>query len=190
MLSRGDKSRSTPFRPPGMHLFHWSSTAVRDVGHRQRNSSPISLPTSFATKSTTYSPSSRSFYVNNLNFSSTCTCWLHCRSSSLYSRLVSPPRTFPPPLSIALICCLQGFIIMYVSPLAFVLCVTMGKEAYDDYKRNLRDHEANSQKYLTLVPPSPHKRIHLRSSESTTLFDVAEPELQAHSQPDPRSHTR
>ncbi|KAG2151082.1 uncharacterized protein EDB93DRAFT_1249573 [Suillus bovinus] len=38
-----------------------------------------------------------------------------------------------------------GFIVTYVAPLAFVLCVTMGKEAYDDYKRNLRD-------------PAPHTR--------------------------------
>lgn len=38
----------------------------------------------------------------------------------------------------------------YVAPLAFVLSVTMGKEAYDDYKRYLRDREANSQKYLVL----------------------------------------
>lgn len=38
----------------------------------------------------------------------------------------------------------------YVAPLAFVLSVTMGKEAYDDYKRFLRDREANSQKYLVL----------------------------------------
>ena len=68
----------------------------------------------------------------------------------------------------------------------------MGKEAYDDYKRNLRDREANSQKYLILVPPSPHKRTHFRSSESTTLFDVSDPELQdsSHSQPDPGPHTR
>ncbi|KAF8548430.1 phospholipid-translocating P-type ATPase [Imleria badia] len=85
-----------------------------------------------------------------------------------------------------------GFIITYVAPLAFVLCVTMGKEAYDDYKRNLRDREANSQKYLILVPPPPHKRAHVRSSESTTLFDVADPELQgqSHSHPDPGPHTR
>jgi len=34
----------------------------------------------------------------------------------------------------------------------------MGKEAYDDYKRNLRDREANSARYLVLTshsPPSP-----------------------------------
>jgi len=27
----------------------------------------------------------------------------------------------------------------------------MGKEAYDDYKRHLRDREANSQRYLVLT---------------------------------------
>ncbi|KAF9529869.1 aminophospholipid-transporting P-type ATPase [Crepidotus variabilis] len=45
-----------------------------------------------------------------------------------------------------------GFILTYVAPLALVLFVTMGKEAYDDYKRHLRDKEANSQRYLTLTP--------------------------------------
>ena len=40
----------------------------------------------------------------------------------------------------------------------------MGKEAYDDYKRNLRDSEANSQKYLLLTPPSASSS----SSTSTT----------------------
>ncbi|KAI0316941.1 aminophospholipid-transporting P-type ATPase [Amylostereum chailletii] len=43
-----------------------------------------------------------------------------------------------------------GFIATYIAPLAFVLLVTMGKEAYDDYKRNLRDREANSARYLLL----------------------------------------
>ncbi|KAJ9123974.1 hypothetical protein QFC22_000765 [Naganishia vaughanmartiniae] len=43
-----------------------------------------------------------------------------------------------------------GFIATYVAPLAFVLSVTMGKEAYDDYQRHLRDREANSLKYLVL----------------------------------------
>ncbi|KDQ23963.1 hypothetical protein PLEOSDRAFT_7858, partial [Pleurotus ostreatus PC15] len=43
-----------------------------------------------------------------------------------------------------------GFIFTYIAPLAFVLFVTLGKEAYNDYKRNLRDREANSQKYLIL----------------------------------------
>lgn len=46
----------------------------------------------------------------------------------------------------------------YVAPLAFVLAVTMGKEAFDDYSRYLRDREANSTRYLVLVPqpPSPN----------------------------------
>ena len=44
----------------------------------------------------------------------------------------------------------SGFIVTYIAPLALVLTVTIGKEAYDDYKRHLRDKEANSQRYLTL----------------------------------------
>ncbi|KAK2460436.1 hypothetical protein APHAL10511_007601 [Amanita phalloides] len=47
-----------------------------------------------------------------------------------------------------------GYIVTYVAPLAFVLSVTTGKEAYDDYKRYLRDREANSQRYLVLDYPS------------------------------------
>jgi phospholipid-translocating ATPase len=46
-----------------------------------------------------------------------------------------------------------GYIVTYVAPLVFVLSVTMGKEAYDDYKRYLRDREANSQRYLMLDRP-------------------------------------
>ena len=68
-----------------------------------------------------------------------------------------------------------GFIITYVAPLAFVLTVTMGKEAYDDYKRNLRDREANSQKYLVLDVSSYHSEAspdggpHTRSVPSSQL---------------------
>ncbi|KIY46035.1 phospholipid-translocating P-type ATPase [Fistulina hepatica ATCC 64428] len=43
-----------------------------------------------------------------------------------------------------------GFIMTYIAPLAFVLAVTMGKEAYDDYQRYLRDREANASRYLVL----------------------------------------
>ena len=49
-----------------------------------------------------------------------------------------------------------GFIVTYIAPLAFVLSVTMGKEAFDDYKRHLRDREANSQRYLVLEHPTSH----------------------------------
>ncbi|KAF8486726.1 hypothetical protein F5888DRAFT_1822674 [Russula emetica] len=41
--------------------------------------------------------------------------------------------------------------ITYITLLTFVLLVTMGKEAYDEYKRNLRDHETNSARYLVLA---------------------------------------
>lgn len=57
-------------------------------------------------------------------------------------------------IRIYLRCFVLGFIATYVAPLAFVLTVTMGKEAYDDYKRHLRDTEANSQRYLVIDPAS------------------------------------
>ncbi|KIM81989.1 hypothetical protein PILCRDRAFT_97552 [Piloderma croceum F 1598] len=65
-----------------------------------------------------------------------------------------------------------GFILTYVAPLAFVLLVTMGKEAYDDYKRHLRDREANSQKYLALEANQIHVNDngpHTRSVPSSSL---------------------
>jgi phospholipid-translocating ATPase len=43
-----------------------------------------------------------------------------------------------------------GYIATYIAPLAFVLMVTMGKEALDDYQRYLRDKESNSTRYLIL----------------------------------------
>ncbi|KIM43984.1 hypothetical protein M413DRAFT_433216, partial [Hebeloma cylindrosporum] len=80
------------------------------------------------------SPSSLSSSTNNSN-----------SFFNLYFLLVALSQ-FVPALKI-------GFIVTYIAPLAFVLCVTMGKEAYDDYKRNMRDREANSQRYLILTPP-------------------------------------
>ncbi|PBK69390.1 phospholipid-translocating P-type ATPase [Armillaria solidipes] len=62
-----------------------------------------------------------------------------------------------------------GFIVTYIAPLAFVLFVTMGKEAYDDYKRYLRDREANSQKYLVIGPPSSSES---ESSHYNTYLDT------------------
>lgn len=44
-----------------------------------------------------------------------------------------------------------GFLFTYVAPLAFVLTVTIFKEAYDDYNRYLKDKQANSQKYKRLI---------------------------------------
>ncbi|KAF7420938.1 putative aminophospholipid-translocase [Pleurotus ostreatus] len=44
-----------------------------------------------------------------------------------------------------------GFIFTYIAPLAFVLFVTLGKEAYNNYKRNLRDNTSSSK--VTTSPP-------------------------------------
>jgi phospholipid-translocating ATPase len=44
-----------------------------------------------------------------------------------------------------------GYLATYIAPLAFVLCITMGKEAYDDIERRRRDNEANSELYTVLV---------------------------------------
>ncbi|KAM0786043.1 hypothetical protein ACM66B_006856 [Microbotryomycetes sp. NB124-2] len=43
-----------------------------------------------------------------------------------------------------------GFLATYIVPLAFVLAVTIGKEAYDDWVRYLRDKSANSTRYFVL----------------------------------------
>ncbi|PAV15674.1 aminophospholipid-transporting P-type ATPase [Pyrrhoderma noxium] len=72
-----------------------------------------------------------------------------------------------------------GFLTTYIAPLAFVLTVTMGKEAYDDYKRNLRDKEANSAKYLILEPSSSSSP---RSSHDDHLED------EEHDNPDAPMH--
>lgn len=61
-----------------------------------------------------------------------------------------------------------GFILTYIGPLAFVLLVTMGKEAYDDYKRNLRDKEANSARYLMVDSPAYSSKSR-RTTQYTSL---------------------
>jgi phospholipid-translocating ATPase len=43
-----------------------------------------------------------------------------------------------------------GYLLTYIAPLAFVLCITLGKEAYDDVYRRKRDNEANSEPYTVL----------------------------------------
>ncbi|KAI0129391.1 phospholipid-translocating P-type ATPase [Hypoxylon sp. NC0597] len=43
-----------------------------------------------------------------------------------------------------------GYLSTYIAPLAFVLVITMGKEAYDDIERRRRDNEANSEEYVVL----------------------------------------
>lgn len=43
-----------------------------------------------------------------------------------------------------------GYLSTYIAPLAFVLAITLGKEAMDDIARRRRDQEANSERYLVL----------------------------------------
>ncbi|BGP00482.1 Putative aminophospholipid-translocase [Rhodotorula toruloides] len=44
-----------------------------------------------------------------------------------------------------------GFLATYIVPLAFVLAFAIGKEAFDDYKRYLRDRAANAALYSRLL---------------------------------------
>jgi phospholipid-translocating ATPase len=48
-----------------------------------------------------------------------------------------------------------GYLSTYIAPLAFVIFVTMGKEASDDISRRRRDREANSEPYKVLRFDSP-----------------------------------
>jgi phospholipid-translocating ATPase len=61
---------------------------------------------------------------------------------NMYFLLVALSQ-FIPPLKI-------GYFSTYIVPLAFVLTVTLGKEAFDDIARRRRDHEANSEPYTVL----------------------------------------
>jgi phospholipid-translocating ATPase len=56
-------------------------------------------------------------------------------------------------------------LVTYIAPLAFVLSVTIGKEAYDDYKRNQRDKEANSQRYRILERPKNPRSLSVSPDE-------------------------
>ena len=47
---------------------------------------------------------------------------------------------FFPPLKV-------GYLFTYISPLVFVLMISMGKEAFDDIQRWRKDKAANHRKY-------------------------------------------
>lgn len=61
---------------------------------------------------------------------------------NLYFLLVALSQIIPP-LRI-------GYLSTYVAPLAFVLVITLGKEALDDIARRRRDNEANKEGYTVL----------------------------------------
>ncbi|KAL2264308.1 hypothetical protein VTK26DRAFT_7913 [Humicola hyalothermophila] len=50
-----------------------------------------------------------------------------------------------------------GYLSTYIAPLAFVLVITLAKEAYDDIERRRRDNEANSEEYTVLQFDEPGK---------------------------------
>lgn len=52
-----------------------------------------------------------------------------------------------------------GYLYTYWGPLAFVLFVTMLREAYDDIKRAYRDKELNSQMYTLLYANGRRKKV-------------------------------
>lgn len=87
-----------------------------------------------------------------------------------------------------------GYLSTYVAPLAFVLVITLGKEAYDDIERRRRDNEANSEEYTILrfgepgadhrarrggrKPKQPHSRLlsTRQAPERDRLSDIQEEE--------------
>ncbi|KAF3771007.1 hypothetical protein M406DRAFT_97023 [Cryphonectria parasitica EP155] len=93
-----------------------------------------------------------------------------------------------------------GYLSTYIGPLAFVLMITMGKEAYDDVERRRRDNEANSEPYTVVAfdewdraPASGRPRKALKSAslrkgrkgkmpERDRLSDIQEEEEQAESE--------
>ncbi|KAH6893212.1 hypothetical protein B0T10DRAFT_481744 [Thelonectria olida] len=66
-----------------------------------------------------------------------------------------------------------GYLLTYIAPLAFVLCITMGKEAFDDIARRRRDTEANSEEYKILLFRDPDSAYnhgeHRKPSKSETF---------------------
>ena len=58
-----------------------------------------------------------------------------------------------------------GYLTTYIAPLAFVLCITLGKEAYDDIERRRRDNEANSEEYAVLQFDDPGRNLSAKTSK-------------------------
>ena len=69
-----------------------------------------------------------------------------------------------------------GFLFTYISPLAFVVCVSMAKEAYDDINRRIQDKKTNSSKFEVLTLSSNKKSVqHIEKPASDLLIgDIIE----------------
>ncbi|KAF1827461.1 putative aminophospholipid-translocating P4-type ATPase [Dissoconium aciculare CBS 342.82] len=64
-----------------------------------------------------------------------------------------------------------GYLLTYIAPLAFVLCITLGKEAYDDVYRRKRDNEANSEPYTVLHFDRSEAALRSARESAATLRD-------------------
>lgn len=68
-----------------------------------------------------------------------------------------------------------GYMSSYIAPLAFVVCISLGKEALDDIGRRRRDKEANSEGYSVVafdsLGSSGHREI-LKRSRDLKVGDV------------------
>lgn len=93
-----------------------------------------------------------------------------------------------------------GYLSTYIVPLACVLAITLGKEAWDDIERRKRDKEANSEGYTVLIFDRPgmgdveryraRRKLKSKASKSKRLSvvepdrlsDIQEEEENAHSE--------
>lgn len=64
-----------------------------------------------------------------------------------------------------------GYLTTYIAPLAFVLAITMGKEAFDDIARRRRDTEANSEAYTVLDFSEPGSTPHASRARKNLKSD-------------------
>lgn len=63
-----------------------------------------------------------------------------------------------------------SYLYTYWGPLAFVLTVTICREAVDDFRRHQRDREVNSQKYRKCVGPD--KPLQMVASSKLKVYST------------------
>ena len=63
-----------------------------------------------------------------------------------------------------------GFLFTYISPLAFVVCVSMVKELYDDINRRLQDKKTNSTLINTINYDKNNKKIEIIQKQASDLL--------------------
>ena len=63
-----------------------------------------------------------------------------------------------------------GFLFTYLSPLCFVVCVTMFKELYDDIGRRIQDKKTNSTLIDVLIPTAGNKNVQRTSKPASDLL--------------------